>query len=293
MLDLYKKIILKHSYFELKNILKNKGSGSGLGTIFKLLVVDNLTPEIGPVNKFNNFSISEKYEINTFIKKDNDHKLKLLLKNKTYLIEQEQKHLNDKDLDLLIIDIKDNDIYIYGFQISVYIDKIFEISYIKKLFSNMLNNLNDIFGIDIFKNKFLYFGYIFDYSNIYDYHKILIDCKNIGWKYCFFDTNKKIFCTKQNIEIHDINEIVTNVILDDKLNIYENTIINNDYLYIIKDLISKEKGKNINNLKYIGEKEGPIIEGNIINVLVMSQNIEMIFKKDNILVGEIFYWFLK
>ena len=85
---------------------------------------------------------------------------------------------------------------------------------------------------------------------------------------------------------HDINEIVTNVILDDKLNIYENAIINNNYLYIIKNLISKEKGKNINNLKYIGEKEGPIIEGNIINVLIMPQNIEIIFKKGNILVGK-------
>ena len=151
----------------------------------------------------------------------------------------------------------------------------------------MLNNLNDIFGIkNCFKNKFIYFGYIFDYSNIYNYHKILTDCKNMGWKYCFFDTDKKIFCTKKNIEIHDINEIVTKVILDDKLNIYETTKINNDYLYIIKDLISKEKGKNINNLKYIGEKDGPIIEGNIINVLVMPQNIEIIFKKDNIFVGK-------
>jgi len=285
MLDLYKKIILKHSYLELKNILKNKGSGSGLEIIFKLLVINNLTPETEPVNKFKIFLISEKYKINSFIKKDNDQKLKLLLlKNKTYLIGQEK--FNGKDLDLLIIDLKDNDIYIYGFQISINIDKILELSYLKQLFLNMLNNLNDIFGINNFKNKFIYFGYIFDYSNIYNYHKILTDCKNMGWKYCFFDTDKKIFCTKKNIEINDINEIVTKVILDDKLNIYETTKINNDYLYIIKDLISKEKGKNINNLKYIGEKDGPIIEGNIINVLVMPQNIEIIFKKDNIFVGK-------
>jgi hypothetical protein len=72
MLDLYKKIVLKHSYLGLKNILKNKGSG--LGTIFELLVVNNLTPETGPISKFKNFLISEKYEITSIIKRDNEKK---------------------------------------------------------------------------------------------------------------------------------------------------------------------------------------------------------------------------
>ena len=294
MLSLYKKIMIKHSYLGLKNILKNKGSG--LGTIFQLIVIDNLSPETGPINIFNNFSFSGKYNISSIIKRDNKkekNNLKLgLFKNKAYLIEQEQ--FNGKDLDLLIMNIKDNDIYIYGFQISIYKKNIFEKSYLKKTFLNMFNNLNDIFGINNFKNKYLYFGYIFDYSRVNDYNKILSDCENLEWKYCFFDTNKKIFCTKTNFEIHNINEIVTQIILDDKIdcetpifqNLFLTSIINDNYLYIIKDLVSKEKGKNINNLKYIGEKEGPIVTDNTINVLVLPQSIEVVYVKDYILVGK-------
>ena len=219
MLDLYKKIILKHSYLGLKNILKNKGSG--LGTIFELLVVNNLTPETGPISKFKNFLISEKYEITSIIKRDNEKKKSklrfTLIKNKTYLIEQQQ--FNGKDLDLLIIDVKDNAIYIYGLQISIYKDKIFSLSYLKKSFLNMLINLNDIFAINNFTEQNLYFGYVFDFSRINDYDKILSDCKKEGWNYCFFDTDKKIFCTKRNTEIDDINQIVTKVIVDrNKLN---------------------------------------------------------------------------
>jgi hypothetical protein len=178
-------------------------------------------------------------------------------------------------------------------QISIYKDKIFSSSYLEKSFLNMLINLNDIFAINNFKEKNLYFGYVFDFSRIYDYDKILSDCKKEGWNYCFFDTDKKIFCTKGNKEINDINQIVTKVIVDrnklnDELpltfqNLFETTIINRTYLYIIKDLVSKEKCININHLKYIGEKEGPIIKDNIINVLVSAQFIEVIFVKNNIL----------
>lgn len=51
-------------------------------------------------------------------------------------------------------------------------------------------------------------------------------------------------------------------------------------------MVSNEKCININHLKYIGEKEGPIIKDNINNVLVSAQFIEVIFVKNNILKGK-------
>ena len=294
MLSLYKKIILKNNYSVLKSILNNKGSG--LGTLFELLVIHELTPTISPISKFKNFSISEKYVIPSIVKRDNEKNkinLKLiLLKNKTYLIEQEQ--FNGKDLDLLIIDVRENDINIYGLQISIYKDKIFDKLYLKKSFSNMVNNINDIFGIDNFNHKNLYFGYIFDYSRNHDYlfQKMLSDFKNAGWKYFFFDPDKKIFCNKTNKEIYDINEVVTRVDLNDGQIfqmplVFQNLFgaaLNNNYLNIIKDLVKREKGQLFNNLRYKGELDGPITKDNVVNVLFLPQNIEVIFQKENRLV---------
>lgn len=128
MMDIYRIIIFRHSYSTLKNILTNKGSA--LETIFEILLIFNLSPKgLMNTNIFNYFSISGKIQIRSIIKKKNEindnNNLKYNLeKNKTYLIEQE--NLNGRDLDYLIIDMKDNESFLYGIQISIYKDEIFK-----------------------------------------------------------------------------------------------------------------------------------------------------------------------
>ena len=69
-------------------------------------------------------------------------------------------------------------------------------------------------------------------------------------------------------------------------NLFETVILTDDFLNIIKDLMSKEKGRVINNLTYIGEVKGPKINDYTINVLNLPQTIEIIFgNKNDDLIG--------
>ena len=64
---LYKFIFLKYNYENIKNALKNKGSG--LGTIFEMKVVFRLFPNINKKNIFNNFAIDEHIQIDSIVKR--------------------------------------------------------------------------------------------------------------------------------------------------------------------------------------------------------------------------------
>ena len=156
---LYKFIFLKYNYENIKNALKNKGSG--LGTIFEMKVVFRLFPNINKKNIFNNFTIDEHIQIDSIVKRSNETKKNVVqkLKNNTnYVVEQE--NFGGKDLDCLIINIIDSIPYVYGFQISIYKPEIFSISYLKGSFTKMIENISQTFKIQIEKEN-TYFGYIF------------------------------------------------------------------------------------------------------------------------------------
>ena len=49
-------------------------------------------------------------------------------------------------------------------------------------------------------------------------------------------------------------------------------------------MVKREKDQLFNNLRYKGELDGPITKDNMVNVLLLPQNIEVIFQKENRLV---------
>ena len=300
---LYKFIFLKYNYENIKNALKNKGSG--LGTIFEMKVVFRLFPNINKKNIFNNFAIDEHIQIDSIVKRSNETKKNVVqkLKNNTnYVVEQE--NFGGKDLDCLIINIIDSIPYVYGFQISIYKPEIFSISYLKGSFTKMIENISQTFKIQIEKEN-TYFGYIFDYSRIEDedYSGMLDDCKKNNHKFCFFETKNEIFCDKDGRVINDINEI-TNCPFNKKqrvksniINSDNNLLINQFFKNIPKEnllkqimmILSKDLNIRFNTWKYQGEQYGPKFSKNKVNVKMLDSNssVLIIYTKNENFIAKV------
>ena len=300
---LYKFIMLKYNYNILKNNVKNKGSG--LATIFEMKVIFRLLPNKNNNDIFYNFIINEHVQIESIIKRLNEtkkNKIKNLRNNTNYIIEQD--NFGGKDLDCLIINIIDSIPYAYGFQISIYKDTIFTMSYLKTSFTNMIENIFQIFNIKI-KEENTYFGYIFDYSRISDdkYTSMLNDCINNNCKFCFFETEKEILCDKKGRVINDINEITSCPFTNNqrnKINISnseQNLLIQSFFKNIPSEsvlkniilIISQDLNININYLENKGEQRGPIFLKNMINIKMLDSNstVLIIYLKDNKCVAKI------
>ena len=298
MLDIYKNIILNYSYTGLRKTLNNKGSG--LGNIFELAVVFYLTPKGEEcVNIFKNFSISEKMTIHTIVKKNNEKEEKIsqlitkLEINKTYIIEQEI--FNGKDLDFLIIDMKNNEPIIYALQVSIFKEIIFEKQYLFNSFSKMIKILRNKFGDINIKYSNLYFGYIFDHLRAHEpnYANMLKNCNDKGWKYCFFNADQKCFYDKDNQKVDDIKKFVSapfkdiNKKIGDFPQTFKNLLftdsnkLNYNQINQIQNFLIQEKNIKIQTLKYIKNVKNPITDEKFINIHILPEEIQMIFIKNS------------
>jgi len=291
--DIYKRIAFNYSYNTLKKILDNKGSG--LGTLFEMKIIQHLFEN---PNSFKDIYITGHHIIQTIVPKDNEKKdpvLKLTLReNKTYLIEQ--KVFGGKTLDCLIIYMKMNIPILFGLQISILKEHIFEIIDLYKSYETMINNLQKIFSITI-KIENTYFGYIFDYSRLggKDYDNMLKKCKERKLKYCFFDPDNNTFISYSNREINSIYEFVscpfinmkndiifkTNKIYYDVTNYFkiESSLNINDKKRIIDFLSSKTKN-TIKELKFLYKSDNPKCKKNIINIKIMPKGIQFFYLED-------------
>ena len=301
---LYKFIMLKYNYNALKSTVKNKGSG--LATIFEMKVIFRLLPNKDNKNDiFYNFIINDHIQIESIIKRTNETKnynVKKLKDNTNYIIEQD--NFGGKDLDCLIINIIDSVPYAYGFQISIYKENIFTMSYLKTSFTEMIDNISQIFKIKIEKEN-TYFGYIFDYSRISDdkYTSMLNDCAKNNCKFCFFETEKEILCDKRGRVINDINEVTScpfNNNQRNKINISnsnQNLLINSFFKNIPSEsvlknimlILSQDLNININHLAYKGEQKGPKFSKELINIKLLDSNssVLIIYLKDKDCVAKI------
>lgn len=282
--DIYKKIVLNNSYNSLKLILDNKGSG--LATFFEMMVIQNLLEQ---PNSFDDFYITAHHIIQTIVPKKNEKvtsNIKLTLKeNETYLIEQ--KIFGGKALDCLIIHMKLKVPIIFGLQISIYKEDIFDILELFDSYKAMIDNLNKIFSIQI-KIENTFFGYIFDYSRLgsKEYNYILSNCIKRNLKYCFFNTDKKCFVNSSNKRIKSIYNFVSCPFLGmkniEKLNCIKNN--NNfkikNYFKIESEMNQKEKNIIINFLSCQTKR-------NIINLkfLYKIDNENIIFEIDILFVS--------
>ena len=304
MKDLYKFIIFEYEYSKIKNILNNKGSG--LATIFEMKIIFSLLPNKYNANLFYNFIINEHIIIESIVKKSNEikkNKIQKLKDNTNYITEQEI--FGGKDLDCLIINIIDSTPYAYAFQISTYKPEIFKVSYLKDSLNNMIDNINQTFHITVEQDN-TFFGYIFDYSRIKDekYPSMLAECKSNNYKYCFFDTEKKIFCNSHGKEINDINLITCCPFTNNQRGIKNiknsdnNLLINSFYevfptkflLNNIMAIISKDLDKTINAMKYKGEQNiGPNIPQNMVYVRMLDfySNALIIYSKNKSFVVKV------
>ena len=128
----------------------------------------------------------------------------------------------------------------------------------------MIIHIKNVFKLKNINNNNVFFGYIFDYSGVFDkeYDTMLNNCRKEGWKFCFFDSKKQIFCNKQNKEINDINKIFScpfsysgnkffsksfdNIFSPNLIHQNQNKLDSKE-LSLIKDLISKERNEKKNS----------------------------------------------
>ena len=296
MTEIYKLILSSNSYNYIKSLLKNQGSG--LETIFKLSVMNHLSPKIGgPKKKFNNFIITDKFKIHDIIQNDNKNTEKYTLKNNTcYIVEQDI--FNGKEVDCLIIEMKGNIPYIYGLKISIYKDSNIEKNSLKQSLMHMINNLERIFSQKIDYDK-VFFYYVFDYSKVGDddYNEMIKDCSQSGFEYFFFDCEKNIFCDKYNNKINDIKSN-TNILLDNiknnnqsfnnsLFNYFINERITPTILNQIENSIASERKENSIKLKYLCEEIGPIIDKDKVNIQCLPLGIQFIFLNNQKLISKI------
>ena len=257
--DIYFYIILNKNYLSFQKILNNKGSA--LGTLFEYKVIYNISNNKNE-NYFSNVNISETLSLEILIPKNNQNytpKFKRNLDNdKIYLITQEQ--FGGKDLDFLIINMKNNIPIIYGFQVSIHKNNIFIIDDLEKSFNILKNNLNISFKLNIEDNN-MNFGYIFDYSriNTSEYEIMLTKCKKKNLPYVFFNPEDNKFYSQNGVVVYNIESFNKNInsiksnnkLITDYFSIYYNYFITNEQMNIIINFLSKKLQKSIKNLKFI------------------------------------------
>ena len=144
--------------------------GGGKGCCFEQIVVHNLTPSDSNYNvTFPDLIIEEKKSIPQFIPKSNEvnipyfeDKIKIL-KNKTYLIEQDI--FGGKSIDFIIIDTFRKEQIIFAFQASILKDNIFTESEIKDYLKDMNTYIKNFIDNLKVREDNLFFGYVFSLIN--------------------------------------------------------------------------------------------------------------------------------
>ena len=211
------------------------------------------------------------------ILKSFDEKKKIL--SGTYLFVQ--TILNEKDLDLLIIDIDKNNVAekIIVFQISLIKEnnKIYNEESLRTSCKKLMNNLNNNYNFKI--NKFrIYFTYIFDpsYKKIEKtkFEDMLNQCNLNQMRYIIFDTEKNEFINKKGNKIENLIENTVSPFVnrkrthqeiyngeeEEKENVLKKIFVkpsryfdlNDSEKSLILDTIRKENSEDIINLKYNG-----------------------------------------
>ena len=221
LIDIYKDLILKNSFSALENI--TKGSGA-FGCIFKYAVIFYIIEKSKSNDKklFNHFNISKNLTVKKFVLKENEKIENLIFKTQKldiqydYIIDQEV--FCGKTLDFLLIRFINTKPYVYGFQVSIYKPKIYNIDELIKSYEIMRILLNKYFGVEFEKDK-MFFGYIFNYEDIKsDKYAIMLNrCDEKFLKYCFFEPNKQQFLDKNGEEIDKIDNIVSLVFTEIKI----------------------------------------------------------------------------
>ena len=269
-IDIYRSLILKSSFHKIESI--TKGSGAH-GCIFEYAVIFNIIEKLknGPYNLFNYFSISKNLTVKKFVLNKNE-----LLENLIY----KKQHLDEKDeyiidqevfcgkaLDFIIINFKESNPCVYGFQVSIFKKEIYKIEDIKKSYESMKELLQKYFGIS-FNIYYMYFGYIFDFTQVKTsrYLIMLNKCKDENLKYCFYDPIKQQFKDEKGYQIKNVDNIVTPVFETNKrsynsstldnfiikyepINIEEplngdNGLLNNNQKISLLNIIKSREGKN-------------------------------------------------
>ena len=280
-------------------MLDNKGSA--LGTLFEYKVIYNLSPNIinGEINYFENFNIRESYNLNYFVPKLNQTNFKSEIQKKskirigiTYIVEQKQ--FGGKDLDFLIIHMKsEEDIYVYGFQVSIYKSNIFTIKELQSSYNLLIDVLKKSFELNVKKNL-MFFGYIFDYSRINDYNAIFNICKKNNLKYVLFNTKNNNFYLNEKETTRDINAITIKV-FNEENDIYNNDIkiknlyddeynlnkIYNKKLIYIKDCLNNHLKLKIKSLNFIENTDKITFYENFLYVQFLNDSIYLMLFLDN------------
>jgi len=280
---IYRKLSLYNSL--ISNKLIDEGAK---GQIFKKYVTYYLNPCTNETNKnyyFKDIKIKYLEKMRKFIPRNDDiiilksfdEKKKLL--SGTYLFVQ--TILNEKDLDLLIIDIDKNNVAekIIAFQISLLKEnnKIYNEESLRTSCKKLIKNLNNNYNFKI--NKFrIYFTYIFDpsYKKIEKakFEDMINQCNLNQMRYIFFDTEKNEFINKKGNKIENLIENTVSPFVnrkrtrqeidngeeEEKENALKKIFVkpsryfdlNDSEKSLILDTIRKENSEDIINLKYNG-----------------------------------------
>jgi formylmethanofuran dehydrogenase subunit E-like metal-binding protein len=210
----------------------------------------------------------------------------------TYIVEQKQ--FGGKDLDFLIIHMKsEEDIYVYGFQVSIYKSNIFTIKELQSSYNLLIDVLKKSFELNVKKNL-MFFGYIFDYSRINDYKAKLKICDKNNLKYVLFNTKNNNFYLNEKETTRDINAITIKV-FNEENDIYNNDIkikklyddeynlnaIYNKKLIYIKDCLNNHLNLKINSLNFIENTDKITFYEHFLYVQFLNDSIYLILFLDN------------
>ena len=229
-IDIYRSLILQYSF----NVIQKITHGSGaFGCLFEYAVIFFLIEKLnkGAYNLFNYFSISKNLTVKKFVLNKNEIieniicKVQKLDEKFQYIIDQEV--FCGKTLDFIIIRFIYSIPNVYGFQISIFKKDIYKIEDIQKSYESMKKLLEKYFGIR-FNKFYMYFGYIFNYSqiNTENYSIMLNKCQKENLKYCFYDPFTQEFKDNKGNQIRDIKSIVTTVFETNK-GIYNSPTLDN------------------------------------------------------------------
>ena len=231
-IDIYKTFLLKNSFKTIKDI--TKGSGA-FGCIFEYAVIFYIIEKSKTDNNniFNYFNISRNLKVKKFVLNKNEKFENLIFEKQEldvkydYIIEQEA--FCGKTLDFLLIHFIDDEPYVYGFQVSIYKKKIYDINELEDAYETMFVLLKHYFDKP-FKKENLFFGYIFDheYKGTDRYDDMLEKCDKNVLKYCFYEPYKQQFLDKNDNEIKNIGDISSKVFTGD---IPQNNNLNNIIFY--------------------------------------------------------------
>ena len=214
-IDIYKLFLQNYKFRYIKTITKNS---KAFEYIFIYAVIFNIIEKSKSEKNtiFNYFHITKNLKVKKFILKDNEKFENLIFEkqnldiNYDYIIEQEA--FCDKTLDFILIHFINSEPYVYGFQVSIYLEKIHDSNELEYSYETMRALLKRYFNID-FKKEHLFFGYIFNYEEIKTdkYSDMLSKCDSKSLKYCFYEPYQEKFFDSKGNEIQNINDITIKV----------------------------------------------------------------------------------